>query len=77
MESEKDRWSGTITMCVCVCHKDSFAALFKNMLHVQTHTDTETNQEGTLGVEGVSATRVDASVTQKLQQADVVVAVGL
>lgn len=41
------------------------------------NTHTLTNQEGALGVEGVGATHVDASVTQKLQQTHVVVTVHL
>lgn len=40
-------------------------------------TQAHTNQKGTLGVEGVGATYVDESLVQKLEQTDVVVAVGL
>ena len=44
--------------------------------HFTKHTE-KTDQEGTLGVEGVGATHVDASIAQKLQQTDVVMTVNL
>lgn len=43
-----------------------------------THTySLYTNQDGTLGVKSVGAAHVDASVSQELEQADVVVTVHL
>lgn len=49
------------------------------MCVITTHTQKEenTNQEGTLWVEGIGATHVDAPIAQELQQTDVVVAVNL
>lgn len=38
---------------------------------------TQTHQEGTLRVEGVGATHIDAPVAQELQQTDVVMAISL
>ena len=76
-------------MCVCAqcCDRSSGTDLPSNvslkyeLTHADgwkaSHTRKHTDQEGTLGVEGVRSTHVDASVAQKLQQADVVVAVDL
>lgn len=49
----------------------------RSVSHTHTDAHTQTNQEGALGVEGVGAAHVDASVAQEFQQTDVVVTVDL